>query len=804
MVPILLKNESTIGFLHECLTCTVTEKKNGIYELLLTYPISGNLFSEIKTDVLIKAKPNDTAKLQLFRIYSISKPISGKITVKAEHISYELSHFPVFNVATTGTATQAIDAVLVNAQNNTTKKHRFTVSTTDMTAIKDFSYQVGSARSALGGTEGSILDTYGGEFEFDNYVVKLHKNRGSDTGVIIAYGKNLKSVNVTESLENSYTHIFPYALKDEVLTTITSGKIAVANNSGIDERVLIKDFSSFFSNDEEITPETLLSKTNEWLKLNDINSPEINMSVSFVHLWQSPEYAHLSALEKVSLCDYVTVWHKELGVNIKAQVTKTIYNVLSEQYEKIEIGSAKPNFADTINQTTRKLNEAMKLIKKSDTSAITKAYLEAIDKATKAITGASGGHVVLNPSENPQELLVMNSSSIESSTKIWRWNLGGLGYSKNGYNGPYSTAITMDGAINADFITAGTLNANIIKAGILKSVDGGSFFNLETGLLQTNNAIINGGSINIGGLLYRTKIEDGVIYQYSGSALNPVGGLYSVSSGSNFYEALFCNSKIATGVSIGIANLDNNSHTMLAEFTSSATTITKQTHILENGIVTNKMGKNLFAGITHYRTYNFTGTGVEFTASVALGCGVANYSPSAALEVKDYGSNTIRSRLDVYESSGEAMICLRGTKGSYTSKPLELGQSIWFGGDFYSRGYLLESTENVKENISEVGSVVDLFKTSKIYNYNYIDDDSSEESGDNGIEDGDLPDNTAPEGGEVEETEPNSYGFVIERETPSEVISDDGKHIDLYSMCSLIWKATQELISRVEVLESKE
>ena len=120
-----------------------------------------------------------------------------------------------------------------------------------------------------------------------------------------------------------------------------------------------------------------------------------------------------------------------------------------------------------MKQTTKQLEDAIKAIKSTDVSAITQAYLQAIDDATNAITGNSGGYVVLNPPLNPQELLVMNAADINTATKVWRWNVGGLGYSSSGYAGPFSTAITMNGAIVADFITTGTLTANIINAGVL-------------------------------------------------------------------------------------------------------------------------------------------------------------------------------------------------------------------------------------------------------------------------------------------------------------------------------------------------
>ena len=571
MIPILQNGSTVVGFLPDTLTCVVTEERNGIYELTMTYPVTGSMFSELKVDRFVKAKPNDTSDNQLFRIYEITKPINGIVTINAEHVSYALSHYPINDVSVSGNAYVAINTLLTNARNNLSKAHGFSVATSDITAVKTFTMTVGSVRSALGGVKGSVLDTYGGEYEFDNYVIRLHKNRGKDTGVIVSYGKNLTDIKVTTSMEKCYTHLFPYCLKDEKLTMISARRIAVANNSGIAERVLIKDFTSSFGDDEEITAATLLTKANAWLADNDINTPSINVTVSFLHLWQSPEYATVAALEKVSLCDYVTVRHNILGVDIKAQVIKTVYDTLAERYTKIELGSAKANFADTIKQTSDQLKDAMNLIEGVDTSAleseITAAYQKAIDDATAAITGSNGGYVVLNPSKNPQELLVMNTNSIDTATKLWRWNLNGLGYSSNGYNGPYTTAITMNGAINADFITTGSLTANIIKAGVLTSVDGTAFFNLETGVIQTSKANITGGTIRIGGDSYYTEIANGSLGQFLQSSGGLVGGLVPTGAGGAFSQTLYFNGKSdnVTDVLIAYQN-ESGSYTQIARF----------------------------------------------------------------------------------------------------------------------------------------------------------------------------------------------------------------------------------------------
>ena len=799
MIPILLSGTAVTGFLADALTCVVTEERNGIYELSLTYPVTGTLFAELAVDRFIKAKPNDTSDLQLFRIYEITKPLNGIVTVNAEHVSYALSHYPVNNISVTGNAALVINTILSNANSNLATSHGFSVATTGLSATKKFEYAVGSVRSALGGSDGSVLDVFGGEYEFDNYVIRLHQHRGTDTGVIVAYGKNLTDIEVDTSMENSYTHLFPYCKDDEEnIVTITNKSIAVTNHSGIEQRVLIKDFSSFFGDEEEKTASALLNKANAWLSNNDINAPSVHVKVSFVHLWQSPEYREIAALEKVSLCDYVTVRHQTLGVDIKSQVIKTVYNTLSERYESIELGSAKANFASTLKQATDRLQEAIDLMKTVDnTSAITAAYMAAIDSATKAITGYSGGYVVLNPSQNPQELLIMNTADKNTATKLWRWNVGGLGYSNNGYNGPFTTAITMNGQIVADFITTGTLTANIIRAGILSSALGDSYFNLESGLIHTASAEIVGGSISIGGGTYKTVIEDGSIKQYLTSSTRQLGGLVPTGTAAGAYETVYVtNQSNAKGVSLAYQNSDG-SFTSVGDFNKTEVYINKPTYFTD-GIETNISYANRFAGITHYRTAAFNSSSSAYTALCAVGCGIANKKPSAALEIRTYGSDTIESRLDVYASSGEAMICLRGNYHGQLSNELELGKNIWFNGIMYARSFDVYSLEEIKENITPCGSALDVLRSATVYRYN-LKPEPTLVIGTQSI-DGDEVEIPADDSTPVKD----SIGFVINEDTPEILLSEDGRHISLYTAISLNWKATQEILQRLEALEGSE
>lgn len=520
MIPILYKPDAKtkIGWLAEASDCQCTEERNGVFELEFQYPMLGRYAADLVIDRYVKAKPNATAANQFFHIRKVSKPINGMFTVSCEHISYALSGYPVPTVEASGNAQVAINAILTAAKNQLGKDTGFSVATTDITLSSSITLTNVSARAALGGVSGSVLDVYGGEYEFDNHTIKLHKARGKDRGVRIAYGRNMTELKCDIDMDSAYTGIYGYVKNDKV--NLHSYK-AVTNSSGINAKTLIRDFSSDFSGgDGEITQSGLDSAVAAYAAANDINSPTVSMTVSFVDLSQSPEYASFSALESVSLCDTVQIHHKDLNINIKAKVIKTVYDVLRERYTSIDLGSPRANFADVIKQTVNETKDLRGQLV-ATRSDLTAAYEKAIADATAAITGNSGGYVRLNPSQNPQEILIMDTPDISTAKNIWRFNLSGFGHSSGGYSGPYRTAVTQDGHIVADFIDTGILNANIIRAGIMQSINGEFSFNLETGHIEASDINITGGDINLdGGQLsiensgFKTDLSSGYLQMY--------------------------------------------------------------------------------------------------------------------------------------------------------------------------------------------------------------------------------------------------------------------------------------------------
>lgn len=211
MYPILFSSTTTsfntngIGRLSDAKSCKVIEERNGSYELELEYPMTGIHFSDLVNGNIIYAKPFQNGSLQAFRIYRHDKKVNGISKIYARHISYQLSFIPVtkFSAASCQTA-------LTGLKNHATENCPFTFTTDIVTAGSFVVAKPDSIRALLGGQEGSVLDNWHGEYEWDNYTVRLHNSRGSDKGVTIVYGKNLIDLSQEENIENTVTGIYPF------------------------------------------------------------------------------------------------------------------------------------------------------------------------------------------------------------------------------------------------------------------------------------------------------------------------------------------------------------------------------------------------------------------------------------------------------------------------------------------------------------------------------------------------------------------------------------------------------------------
>ena len=499
------------GALVDCIKCEVTEERNGAYELEMEYPITGAHFDDIELRDIIWAKPNYADAPQAFRIYFMSTPIEGVVTITARHLIYDLSGIPV--VPFTATSASAACAGLLS---HALVESPFQIGT-QIGTIADFKVDVpSSVRSWFGGKEGSLIDVYGGEWAYDNYTATLKAARGQDRGVVIRYGKNLIDFEQENNCEEVYTGVLAYWADDEghqVRTNI----INVAGDYSF-RRILVLDLSAEY--EEQPTKAQLTARAQTYIEANNIGVPKVNITLDWV---QTSELD-----DRVDLCDTVLVKFELIGVSAKAKCISTTWDVLKDRYSRIEFGDPKTNITDTI--------AGMQEAEKKQETSVSNAMLRAIANATALITGNEGGYVVLRDGDGdgyPDELLVMNTPDVETATSVWRFNKSGLGFSGSGYGGPYGLAMTADGQIVADFITAGTLSAvdidgvNITGSDITGGTvtgatlsNGGTFEVTDDGIMTlTIENMSKGFTIkNAAGTTY-TKMTASQIQRYSNNAL---------------------------------------------------------------------------------------------------------------------------------------------------------------------------------------------------------------------------------------------------------------------------------------------
>lgn len=480
MIPILYEGNETqfltngMGRLSSATSCTVEENLNGPYELTMEYPMTGIHYEELQVDRIISAVPFDGGDPQPFRIYSIERNLNGTVEVRAEHISYLLNKIVVMPFQATSCA-DALSKLKTNAANSCP----FNFSTTK-TVVNTYTVDTPQPiRGLLGGQDGSILDVFGkGEYEFNKFDVKLWTNRGADHGVTLRYGKNITELVRDSDITNAYTGIVPYWANGEGSIVTLPEKVVWSEHRDAFTYDLVKDVD--FSSSWEDAPTVAQLRTraqtyvenNEGWKLND------NIKVSFVALWQTEEYKDIAVLERVHMGDTVTVVYEALGVEASAKVNKTVWNVLLDRYDEIELGSAKNTLAQAI---------AEPILEEVPTSSDME---RAIANGTKLITGGLGGYVYLKPNATgqPEEILIMDDPDYMQAHKMWILNKNGIGYTDQGYGSTINYAWTMDGAFYTNWVTAGLMSANIMKTGKITGQSTGSTMEID----------IDGGTISCG------------------------------------------------------------------------------------------------------------------------------------------------------------------------------------------------------------------------------------------------------------------------------------------------------------------
>lgn len=409
MSPILFEAGTTqfdtlgLGVLSDVTSALVTEELNGEFTLTMEYKVGGKLSTEIKQNRILVVSSSPTAQRQAFMICKITKPIKGKFTVYAEHVSYlsyDMTLRPTQPI--TGDGGQALAAWKGMLTSTTPFSVWSDITTPNQTNFGMPEFE--NARQALGGHAGSIMDVWGGEYEFDNYAIRLHKQRGRAANTIVAYGRNLTDFTQEESILDTWTSIYPYATlmnggESNESTTYYLDELVVDGehvNDYPNRRAKPVDFSQEFKNASEFTQAKLRSLATSYMNNNNFGVPSVSITLSALDLAKATGYdtANGGDPETINLADTVNVYFDKIGVRTSAQVTRVVWNVLKESYDSYDLGAKKASLADSIKN---QVNTAVDNSNKALTDTI--QTIVSSDGRHNASFGDSSQGMPLNPKE---------------------------------------------------------------------------------------------------------------------------------------------------------------------------------------------------------------------------------------------------------------------------------------------------------------------------------------------------------------------------------------------------------------------
>ena len=361
MIPILYEASETAfmsngrGRLRDCISCVVTEERNGIFECDFEYPVTGAHFDEITEGRIVYVTHDETGIPQPFDIVGSTKPLSGVVTFHAVHISYR----QLYLTATGSNINSLADALALFA--TATPSNPFTYDA-DFTSTAYMSAADGTPRSVrqmLGGIEGSVLDAYGGELEFDRFDVHLRSARGVRRDFTIRYGVNLLDYNEETDFTGVYTSCIPFwrgqnDSGQEVTVVGSQVSVGAASYCGRDLCVPL-DLSEKF---EDMPTRAQVEATAlTVMQSRQVNLPARNIRVDFVRLQDMPEYSQFERLLECNLCDTVGVVFPRYNMSGEFKIVKTVFNVLKDRYEEMELGALSTSLSEALGITETPNND---------------------------------------------------------------------------------------------------------------------------------------------------------------------------------------------------------------------------------------------------------------------------------------------------------------------------------------------------------------------------------------------------------------------------------------------------------------
>ena len=479
MIPCLFReteeqfNTNGIGKLCDAFSCFVTEKRNGSYELKLGYPSDGIHAEDLVEGNIILAKPAERTTAQPFRIYKITTPLTGLLEINARHIQYQENFITVSPFSAVGS-----QAAMAAISSHVTTACPFSFWTDIDSSVTFTITSPATVRGCLGGMDGSMLDTYGGEYEWDMYTAKLHGHRGADHGVKIVYGKNLIDFKMERNIENMITGVHPYwkHSEDGTLKELPE-KVVTVEGERHYEKISVLDCTSQF--EEAPTDEQLRNYVKSYVKNTSLTEPDIDIKIDFAQLWQLPGYADIAEAERVSLCDTVHVYISKLGIEVSCKVTETEYDVLLERYKSITLSNAS---VYSRNSSLSGSLGSMRDEAQIATEAINRVETQVTDVRTLTVqqeyfnnlaSGLFGLHYSSGLETDGSTIRYAHTSErIEDSAYAWKSGINGFFISTDGgqtwrhgwdtEDKVVKTAVEAVG-VNANILGSGTLRTALVK-----------------------------------------------------------------------------------------------------------------------------------------------------------------------------------------------------------------------------------------------------------------------------------------------------------------------------------------------------
>lgn len=538
------------------------------YYLDLTHPIDETgKWKEITEDRIIVANG------QPFRIKFVQKTMK-EIVAYCEQIFFDLNNNFIEDTNIKGkNGNTALNQIL----SNTNYAHPFSGTSNIQITNNSRLVRKNVLSAIIGDNENSFVNRWGGELDIDGFTFKINTRIGRNNGYKVEYSKNMTGINAKFDMRNVVTKIRPVGfdgIKLEELFVdsplINSYAMPIIREYKYED-VKWKgspNYQAPLDGEDDGAYETLAEAQAELKRRalaefseNEVDLPTVNYNVNFVELSNTDEYANYQALSSINIGDDVVIRHKILDIDIPARCTAYKYNCLTCNFDEITLGHYNKNFFTDVKNAVNDINGFKDTLQELP-KQLNDILQQSKEYVTDFINGGFGGYVYYTPNA----IYILDNPDVNVAKNVAVFNMNGLGFSNDGINGTFETAITRDGHIVADFIDTGILTADIIKTGILESKNGKSWLNMLTGEFNFGDKVkyengkfeiivesSDGGNTSLGNELNNI---DNKIDSIKNEAINSANNTLTTTI-SNYYTKEQTNSQIDVAkeaINLGVSN----------------------------------------------------------------------------------------------------------------------------------------------------------------------------------------------------------------------------------------------------------